>query len=224
MTQGTVDEYKAAFVPSSMPSTSIPQFIRPSSAGAPRPPVVPTLQMSMSTHAQPWISISAATSIAMDTIQTDDISSSAIAPRPNLSAPCDSVALTSDPAVQAILNMMSMQHSQMSATLLAMGRHNDEQALAAERDNEEMIGRASLQALGRDIQADQDQMAREVAQITNQLKGTEIPTWYRTIQIDQLTTLQYRSVELASRKTELEQRYHLLAASNESVVARPSSW
>ena len=58
----------------------------------------------------------------------------------------------------------------------------------------------------------------------HELRDTGIPPWYRTIQLGKLATLQHRSVALASRKTELEQRYHLLAASNESVVARPSSW
>ena len=231
---GTIDTYRAAFVPSSTPSTNTPQFIRPASAGPQRSLAIPTsnvpqeappiLQLSVSTHAQPGISSPTATSSAMDTVQTDDTNSVAIVSRPTLPAPASSVILTPDPAVQAILDMMSAQHSQMSATLLAMGRRSDEQALTAARHTEVLIDRAALLALGRDIKADQDQVAREITQITNQLQGTEIPPWFRTIQVDQLASLQTRSVELANRNTELEQRYHLLAAPNESVVARPAQW
>ena len=130
------------------------------------------------------------------------------------------MALPTDSAVQAILDMMSMQHSQTSANISAMRG----ELQTTVRHTEVLIDRASLQALGREIQADQEQVERESSQITNELGNTDIPPWYRTIQLGKLATLQHRSVALASRKTELEQRYHLLAASNESVVARPSSW
>ena len=87
-----------------------------------------------------------------------------------------------------------------------------------------LIDRASLQALGREIQADQDQVEPKPFQIINELDGTRIPPWYCSIKLGKLATLQHRSVELVSHKTELEQRYHLLAAPNESVVARPAQW
>jgi hypothetical protein len=223
--QGTIDQYRAAFVPSSKPSTAIPEFIRPAAAGTHHrsvgptsngPPALPPQRSTLS----PAASTSPDIPTAMDTGQRDIPISTEIVTRSNVSTQGGTMALPSDSAVQAILDMMSMQHSQTSANISAMRG----ELQTTVRHTEVLIDRASLQALGREIQADQEQVERESSQITNELGNTGIPPWYRTIQLGKLATLQHRNVALASRKTELEQRYHLLAASNESVVARPSSW
>jgi hypothetical protein len=119
--------------------------------------------------------------------------------------------------------MLATQHAETSASLLAISTRYDNQALAAARHTEVTINQASIQAFGREIQAKREQVAWEIARITKRLEATDIPDWYRVNQVEELGMLQCRESKLALEKTELERQYHLLAATDESVGARPSS-
>ena len=134
-----------------------------------------------------------------------------------------------DSQLQAILNMMSIQHSQTTlqhgqttATLSTMSARLDAQTLHSARHTEATIARATLQAIGRELETQLEEVERETLQISGVLAGGDIPDWYRTEKSAALAALSDRGLALQTRKLAHEQQYHLLTAADDSVGARPS--
>jgi len=85
-----------------------------------------------------------------------------------------------------------------------------------------VVNRASLQLFGREVQAALDLTDWDILQCTKVLEVSGIADWYHTVQTNTLESLRSKRVSLALPKTELEQEYRLLTASDDSVIARPS--
>ena len=162
---------------------------------------------------------------AMD-ISTPTAPDSMVVTRSSVPAPTGTVALSAESTLMAYLasmsSQMAAQFSQTSATLLALTDRLEGQALAAARHTEATVNRATLQSFGREAQAALDQTDWDIVQCTDALAVPGIADWYRTVQTNTLTSLRNKRVSLALRKTELEQEYRLLTASDDSVIARPS--
>ena len=110
------------------------------------------------------------------------------------------------------MTMLTAQNAQMTSAILAMGR-----------TNANAIDRASVQSFGREVRSKRDQVAWEIARITKRLEVSGAPEWFRSDLKEELEALRRRDADLALEQTELERQYHLLAAPDESVGARPSS-
>jgi prophage DNA circulation protein len=124
--------------------------------------------------------------------------------------------------MQAILDMLALQHAQTTTTLSTMSARHEAQAQQSVQHTELTVTRATQQAISREMQAELDQINRDKAQLTGVLARVDIPDWYRAEKVAALEALQVRGQALFLRKLAHEQQYHLLNAADEGVGARPS--
>jgi hypothetical protein len=117
---------------------------------------------------------------------------------------------------------MTLQHAQTSATLDAMRTRTEDQAIQSVRHTEATVARATTEAIGRELQAELAQIARDIVQISGVLARTDIPDWHRIGQTSALEALEARRQALLSRTHAHERQYQLLKAADEGVGARPS--
>jgi hypothetical protein len=227
-------QFQASFVPSAAQDSTKLKFWKPERSAPQRQPagisddgfyVVDTTMTRtlQSSNVLPDTAFDEPT--AMD-ISTPTAPASMAVTRSSVPAPTGTVALSAESTLMAYLasmsSQMAAQYSQTSATLLALTDRLEGQALAAARHTEATVNRATLQSFGREAQAALDQTDWDIVQCTDALAVPGIADWYRTVQTNTLTSLRNKRVSLALRKTELEQEYRLLTASDDSVIARPS--
>jgi hypothetical protein len=124
--------------------------------------------------------------------------------------------------MQAILDMLALQHAQTTTTMSTKRARHEAQAQQSVQHTELTVTRATHNAICREMQAELDQINRDKVQLTGVLASAGIPEWYRVEKVAALAALQARGQALMLRKLAHEQQYQLLKVADEGVGARPS--